>query len=271
MEPALLSIGTFSRLTGISVPTLRRYDAIGLLRPVSVDDATGYRRYDRAQLGSARTIRRLRDLDVPLDVVRAILDADEGEAGALLEQHRDRLEARSWRDQRRLHRLRQLIDRRGSVMIDDDTERRMDESEQRRLAADLFNLVWTLLEDPDRTPEQDERMVHAAHAMRYHWGEVGEPVNFARGDWQLSRVYSVLGRSEPALRYGRQCLETCRANGLEDFDVAFAYEALARASAIEGKASESARYAELAREAGERIAEDDDREILFADLAGLPS
>jgi hypothetical protein len=96
-------------------------------------------------------------------------------------------------------------------------------------------------------------------------------VNFARGDWQLSRVYSVLGRSEPALRYGRQCLETCRANGLEDFDVAFAYEALARASAIEGKASESGRYAELAREAGERIAEDDDREILFADLAGLPS
>src|SRR5436190_16452887 len=166
MEPALLSIGTFSRLTGISVPTLRRYDAIGLLRPVAVDETTGYRRYDRAQLGSARTIRRLRDLDVPLDIVRAILDADEAEARALLERHRERLEARSWRDQRRLHRLRQLIDRKGNVMIEDEAERRMERADQRRLAADLFNFVWTLLEDPDRTPEQDERMVHAAHPMR---------------------------------------------------------------------------------------------------------
>ena len=270
MEPTLLSIGAFARLTGLSVPTLRRYDAIGLLRPASVDGATGYRRYVRGQVAQARTIRRLRDLDVPLETIRAILDAGDGEALSLLERHRDRLEARSWRDQRRLHRLRQVLDRRERVM-GDVTDRHIDEGDQRRLAADLFNLVWTLLEEPDRTPEQDERMVHAAHAQRYHWGEVGEPVNFARGDWQLSRVYSVLGRAEPALRYARLCLETCRANGIEDFDLAFAYEALARASAVAGDASDAARYAKLAREAGERIAEAEEREIFFADLAGLPA
>ena len=113
-------------------------------------------------------------------------------------------------------------------------------------------------------------MLHAAHASRFHWGEVGEPVNFARGEWQVSRVYAVLGRSEPALFHARRCLEICRAHQIGDFDLAFAYEALARASAVAGRPDDAARYAELARQAGEQIAEQDDREIFFADLATVP-
>ncbi len=156
-------------------------------------------------------------------------------------------------------------------MADDLTRPHPDMEEQRRLAADLFNLVWTLLETLDRTAEQDERMLHAAHASRFHWGEIGEPVNLARGDWQISRVYAVLGRAEPALHHAQRCFETCRANGIEDFDLAFAYEALARASAVAGRPDDAADYAELARQAGERISEQEEREIFFSDLAGLPS
>jgi DNA-binding transcriptional MerR regulator len=267
----LLSIGRFSRLSGISVPSLRRYDAMALLPPASVDPQSGYRRYDPAQLVRARAIRRLRDLDVPLDAVRAFLDADPSSASRLLEQHRARLESRAWRDQRILHHLRQLTDGRELLMTDDHTRLQPDAGEQRRLAADLFNLVWTMLETPDRTAEQDERMLHAAHASRFHWGEVGEPVNLARGDWQVSRVYAVLGRAEPALHHAQRCLETCRANDIEDFDLAFAYEALARASAIAGRSDDAATYAGLARRAGERIGEPEEREIFFSDLAGLPS
>jgi hypothetical protein len=40
-------------------------------------------------------------------------------------------------------------------------------------------------------------MLHAAHASRYRWGEVGVAVNLARGEWLGSRVYSVLGRAAP--------------------------------------------------------------------------
>src|SRR5215218_5159161 len=98
-------------------------------------------------------------------------------------------------------------------------------------------------------------MLHAAHASRFHWGEVGEPVNFARGEWQVSRVYAVLGRSEPALFHAHRCLEICQAHQIGDFDLAFAYEALARASAVAGQPDDCARYAELARQAGEQIAE----------------
>ena len=267
----LLSIGRFSRLSGISVPSLRRYDAMALLPPASVDPQSGYRRYDPAQLARAGVIRRLRDLDVPLNVVRSFLDADPSSASRLLEQHRARLESRAWRDQRILHHLRQLTDGRELLMTDDHTRVQPDPSEQRRLAADLFNLVWTLLESQDRTAEQDERMLHAAHASRFHWGEVGEPVNLARGDWQVSRVYAVLGRAEPALHHAQRCLETCQANDIEDFDLAFAYEAMARASAIGGRSGDAATYAGLARQAGEHIDEPEEREIFFSDLAGLPS
>jgi hypothetical protein len=83
----------------------------------------------------------------------------------------------------------------------------LDPRARRVLAAGLFNHVWTLLETPDRTPDQIDEMIHAAHASRYHWGEVGEPVNLARGEWQCARVYSVLGRGEPALWHARRCLE----------------------------------------------------------------
>ena len=266
----LLSIGRFSRLSGLSVPSLRRYDAMGLLPPASVDPQNGYRRYEEGQLARARAIRRLRELDVPLEAIREILEADPSEASRLLGQHRARLESRAWRDQRILHRLGQLTNGKEHLMADLPRPQ-LDAEEQRRLAADLFNLVWALLESPDRTAEQDERMVHAAHASRFHWGEIGEPVNLARGDWQVSRVYAVLGRAEPALYHAQRCLETCRANNIEDFDLAFAYEALARASAIAGRSDDAATYAGLAREAGDRIGEPEEREIFFSDLAGLPS
>ena len=49
----------------------------------------------------------------------------------------------------------------------------LEPAERRQLATDLFNHTWELLELTDRTPDQDDEMIHAAHASRYHWGEVG--------------------------------------------------------------------------------------------------
>jgi hypothetical protein len=143
--------------------------------------------------------------------------------------------------------------------------------EHRRLAADLFNQVWTLMETPDRTPEQTDAMIHAAHASRHHWSHASgaRPENMARGEWQCSRVYAVLGRGEPALWHARRVLEICEANGIGDWDLAFAYEALARAHAVAGNRQEVERYLIHAREAGEKIAEDDDRELLLSDLATI--
>jgi hypothetical protein len=145
----------------------------------------------------------------------------------------------------------------------------MDPDAQRQLAKDLYARVWTLLETERRGREQDDEMLHAAHASRFHWGEVGGPEHRSRGEWQCSRVYSVLGRSEPAVHHARRCLEICEENGLGDWDLAFAYEALARAHAVAGDADEAARYKELAREAGEAIEDAEDREVFDADFASL--
>ena len=63
---------------------------------------------------------------------------------------------------------------------------------------------------PGARPTRTTRCSTAARASRFHWGEVGEPVNRVRGEWQCSRVYAVLGRAEPALWHARRCLGTLR-------------------------------------------------------------
>ena len=153
-------------------------------------------------------------------------------------------------------------------MADTDTPT-IDDAARRQLAVDLFNHVWTLIETPDRTPQQDVEMIHAAHASRHHWGEVGTPVNFARGEWQVSRVYSVLGRGEPALVHARLCLDTCVEYGIGDFDIAYAHEAMARAYRVLGDQAESTAHAEEARRAAAGIADPEDCEHAMEDIAEL--
>jgi hypothetical protein len=140
--------------------------------------------------------------------------------------------------------------------------------EQRTLAAELFNAAWRLLEKPERTADEDDEMLHAAHASRYHWIRAGTRVNAARGEWQCSRVYAVLGRREPALHHARRCLELCESvvDDLDEFDLPFAYEALARAYAVAGDEAEARHWVARARAAGEAISDEDDRAVLEADL-----
>ncbi len=139
----------------------------------------------------------------------------------------------------------------------------------RKLAVELFNFVWNLLDKSERTAEEVDEMIHAAHASRYHWGCVGDAVNLARGEWQISRVYTVLGRAEPAHYHARRCLQICQANCIGDFDLAYAYEALARVCALENRFIECAYYLKKARAAGEMIADSEDREQFFRDLATI--
>jgi hypothetical protein len=146
----------------------------------------------------------------------------------------------------------------------------IDAATRRSLAVDLFNHVWSLLEISERTPEQDDEMLHAAHASRHHWGEIGERVNLARGEWLCSRVYAVLGRAEPALWHARRCLAICEANGIAGWDIAAADEALARAHLVAGDLAAVATWKAKAHEALASVADAADREVIEADLATLP-
>jgi DNA-binding transcriptional MerR regulator len=268
----LLPIGQFARLAGLSVGALRHYDELDLLRPADVDRFTGYRRYRRAQLETARTIARLRDLEMPIDEIRELLASDDpGERRRWLATHRGRVEARTFRLQRILHVVGQLSEGKGPIVSDTATASdALDEATRRHLAADLYNHTWTLLEIAERTPAQTDEMIHSAHASRYHWGEVGEAVNLARGEWLCSRVYSVLGRAEPALWHARRCVEIDEASGARDWDIASAYESMARALAVGGDLAGAREWAARARAACDEIAEAEDREVIEGDLATLP-
>ena len=138
----------------------------------------------------------------------------------------------------------------------------------RKMAVGLFNEVWRLLEK-GRSPAEDERMIHAAHASRFHWGEVGTAVNRAIGDWQISHVYAILGRPEPATYHAVRSLATCKQNGIEDFPLAFAYEALARADAVAGRKRDLRTHLALARDVGSTIKDKEDRDLLFRDLKSI--
>ncbi len=146
------------------------------------------------------------------------------------------------------------------------TDKNASEIEHKKLAVDLFNLTWSLLDKKDRTKAEEDKMIHAAHASRFHWGEIGKPLQFERGEWQISRVYSVLKRSEPALHHAERCLEICQENNIEDFDIAFAYEAMARAHSVAGGKADCQRYLQLAKGAGEQIKKKGDKDYFFSEL-----
>jgi hypothetical protein len=142
--------------------------------------------------------------------------------------------------------------------------------DERKLAIGYFNSVWDLMEKEERSAKDDDLMLHMAHASRYHWGQVGKPENVARGEWQVSRVYAVLRRPEPCLYHAQRVLDVCLANGIADWDIAFAYEALARAHAISGGTEAVRDMTERALEAAEKIEQDEDRRIVLADLETIP-
>lgn len=88
---ALLSIGRFAELTGLTVRALRLYDRLGVLTPAAVDFGTGYRYYAEAQVEDGRLIYFLRALNLPLPEVQALLHAGDRDAERILERHRARL------------------------------------------------------------------------------------------------------------------------------------------------------------------------------------
>ena len=100
----MLKIGDFSKLSRISIRMLRHYDEIGILRPESVDDFTGYRYYSESQLPLAGRIQMLKSLGFGLSVIKEILGkyADAQEMEQFLLVKRKELEEEAVETQQKL-------------------------------------------------------------------------------------------------------------------------------------------------------------------------
>jgi DNA-binding transcriptional MerR regulator len=107
----LVSIGDFARMTFLSVKALRHYHEVGLLAPAEIDPETGYRRYEAAQVPTAQVIRRLRELGMSLDDVRAVIEAPDVRArNAAISAHLRRMEGELEQTRATVKSLRLLLD-----------------------------------------------------------------------------------------------------------------------------------------------------------------
>src|SRR3954465_14883676 len=118
--------------------------------------------------------------------------------------------------------------------------------------------------------EDEGLRMDCAHASAYHWALAPEctPENRARSAWQISRTYTVAGRPAEALFHAERCFQLCERHGRGDWDLAYAYEALARASLAAGDRDAAGQYVELAQAV--EIADEGDRTQLAGDLKTLP-
>jgi DNA-binding transcriptional MerR regulator len=106
-----MTIGEFSRVSHLSVKTLRHYHDVGLLDPESVNPSNGYR-YSEDQVSTAQVIRRLRDLDMPVADIKTLLATDDAAVrNALIAQHLERLEDGLARTREAVSSLRSLLER----------------------------------------------------------------------------------------------------------------------------------------------------------------
>jgi DNA-binding transcriptional MerR regulator len=107
----LLTIGEFAQMTHLSVKALRHYDDVDLLRPAQVDGSSGYRRYATAQVPIAQVIRRFRDLDMPLEEIRTVLNApDVAVRDQAIVAHLERMQDTLERTQATVTSLHALLD-----------------------------------------------------------------------------------------------------------------------------------------------------------------
>jgi len=266
-DETLIPIGRFARLTGLSIGALRHYDELSILVPAAINAETGYRLYAPYQADRARLIATLRGYEMALPEIRAFLAADDAGREQQLAAHRVRLQARADRYVRILHQLREV-----PMPTNPTPSDLLDAETHRRLAAELFNHVWSLLEAEDRSPEQDDEMIHAAHASRWHWAQTGVAdlvQRLAVGEWQCARVYAVLERGEPALYHARRCVELTEGPGIEDWAVAAAYEGMARACRAADDREGYEAWRARAVTATAAIADDEEREVIEGDLATL--
>ena len=140
----------------------------------------------------------------------------------------------------------------------------------RRFAVELFNRSWDLLEQPDRSPDDDAELLAAAFGSAYHWGRVGTAENRALADHQIAKAASGAGQPALALHYARRALEAIELGRLGDWQVAAAYEGMARASAAAGDVAGRDYWVQRCTVALGAVPDAADRSVVAEQLLNLP-
>ena len=156
-------------------------------------------------------------------------------------------------------------------------ERMVEERDLHRwFGVHLNNGMWGRIDDPGFGPDspmkEREDALYAAYASAYHWRNVGDEANWARGEHLISRIATKTGEYEVARRHAQRCLDLISAHPdkMEDWDAPFAHEALARALGRLGDLSAAQGEREKAEELTSLVKSSGDREVLESALESEP-
>jgi len=144
----------------------------------------------------------------------------------------------------------------------------MNNNNHHYMGIEMNNQTWGLLDKKDRSEQDNIKMINFAKASLYHWrkSDKYKVVNEQRGQWLISHVYAILDKSYEALSYAKETLKITEDNNLKDFDLAYAYESIARAHSISENIDESEEWYKKAKTAGDLIADTKDKEYFIVDL-----
>lgn len=141
--------------------------------------------------------------------------------------------------------------------------------EIKKLASQAFNACWDLIDKKDRTPKDDANMLAATFSQLYLWNKIGTDLNRARGEWQVSRVYALLKKTEECLFHAEQCLDYTEKAKLDGFDLVFAYESLARAYSLMDQKENYQKFYDLGVKALDQVEKKEDRDYCRSELDSI--
>jgi tetratricopeptide (TPR) repeat protein len=138
------------------------------------------------------------------------------------------------------------------------------------LAKSANHQVWDLLEKTKRSKSEDEDMLLAAYSSLHLWKEAGTAGHAQRGSWLIAKVHLSLQQAENAVLWAEKCLQITENHSreMQDFDLAYAQEGLARAYALAGNLDLAKKHWAKAAALGEEIQDPEDREIFWKDFRG---
>ncbi|MDD4029610.1 MAG: hypothetical protein PHI40_06885 [Caldisericia bacterium] len=135
-------------------------------------------------------------------------------------------------------------------------------------SASCFNSIWNIIDQPTRSPEDLETMIHLAHTSFWHWSQNPDKTasNVSVGYWILSRVYAVAQEAENTVKYGTKCLDISIESSLSPFSIAYGYEALARAHMVAGNHDTAKDFLHKAQIEAKKVEDKESKELIETDL-----
>lgn len=140
----------------------------------------------------------------------------------------------------------------------------------RWFAVECNNRAWRLAESLERTEEEDQEMLHSAHAAALHWSKVGTALHNARAQMLLGHVHALLGDGRGALPYARQAFDFVLSRDSAPWEVAFAHAILANAAWAAGDRPLHAKHHEIANALGTALSDPEERAIFESTIRVVP-